>query len=42
MLNASMADLKVDDPTITRCVQRAIAGKYGGAGGGQSVSPAID
>ncbi len=29
MLNPSTADHQVNDPTITRCVQRALAGKYG-------------
>jgi len=29
MLNPSTADHQVNDPTITRCLQRAIAGKYG-------------
>ncbi|WP_354678552.1 DUF1643 domain-containing protein [Cupriavidus plantarum] len=30
MLNPSTADHLVNDPTITRCMQRALAGKYGG------------
>jgi hypothetical protein len=30
MLNPSTADHLSDDPTITRCMSRAIAGKYGG------------
>lgn len=29
MLNPSTADHQVNDPTITRCMQRALAGKYG-------------
>lgn len=29
MLNPSTADHQVNDPTITRCLQRALAGKYG-------------
>jgi len=29
MLNPSTADHLVNDPTITRCMQRALAGKYG-------------
>jgi len=29
MLNPSIADHQADDPTITRCLRRAIAGKYG-------------
>lgn len=29
MLNPSTADHLTDDPTITRCMSRAIAGKYG-------------
>ncbi|QBY53539.1 DUF1643 domain-containing protein [Cupriavidus oxalaticus] len=29
MLNPSTADHHVSDPTITRCLQRALAGKYG-------------
>ncbi|WP_434033666.1 DUF1643 domain-containing protein [Cupriavidus sp. a3] len=30
MLNPSTADHQVNDPTITRCMQRALAGRYGG------------
>ncbi|AMR77622.1 DUF1643 domain-containing protein [Cupriavidus nantongensis] len=29
MLNPSTADHQVNDPTITRCMQRALAGRYG-------------
>ncbi|MGE8367046.1 DUF1643 domain-containing protein [Cupriavidus sp.] len=29
MLNPSTADHQVNDPTITRCLQRALAGRYG-------------
>ncbi|KJK22082.1 hypothetical protein UB46_23480 [Burkholderiaceae bacterium 16] len=29
MLNPSTADHHVNDPTITRCLQRALAGRYG-------------
>ncbi|QRQ86297.1 DUF1643 domain-containing protein [Cupriavidus oxalaticus] len=29
MLNPSTADHQVNDPTITRCLQRAVAGRYG-------------
>ncbi|MCY0853844.1 DUF1643 domain-containing protein [Cupriavidus sp. D39] len=29
MLNPSTADHQANDPTITRCLQRALAGKYG-------------
>lgn len=29
MLNPSTADHQVNDPTITRCLQRAMAGRYG-------------
>ncbi|SCU73464.1 conserved hypothetical protein [Cupriavidus necator] len=29
MLNPSTADHQVNDPTITRCLQRGLAGKYG-------------
>lgn len=32
MLNPSTADHQVNDPTITRCLQRALAGKYGRRG----------
>jgi len=29
MLNPSTADHLADDPAITRCMSRAVAGKYG-------------
>ncbi|WP_254775794.1 DUF1643 domain-containing protein [Ralstonia sp. 25mfcol4.1] len=43
MLNPSTADHRVNDPTITRCLQRALAGgKFGGSGSGQPVPVAVD
>ncbi|MGT2493064.1 DUF1643 domain-containing protein [Cupriavidus basilensis] len=43
MLNPSTADHQVNDPTITRCLQRALlAGRYGAPGGGEPVPAAVD